>query len=168
MKKQDSVELIEIDDIGKYIDSIMDKTPKWKYTFWRIINKFKGKRRDWKIKRWTKKTMKLFPFFDYSYFFDMVSIWTKEASKEYTESNVLASSLQTSKELLIASDLFERLAYGYNEENEYDFWKEKYGGFTKIPDHRFESIRKRITSRNEQDSQYLFSLIKRKYQKWWE
>lgn len=160
--------MIEVDDIGKYIQDTLSKTPKWKRAFWDFTRKIENKKRERKIKRWTKKTMKLFPFFDYSYFFDIMSIWAEEASKEYKNSDLLVSSPKTSKELLIVSELCKRLSEGYADENEYEFWKKKYGGFDNIPKHQFERIRKRASGREKQDAEYLFHLMKRKYRGWWE
>lgn len=168
MKSQDLENPIEWEDLEEYLDKVYPK-PKWyKKLYWDVKRWINARLRKWRVKNFTKKCMFLYPFYDYSCLFELISLWATEASKMYKESNLLVSSPRTSKELLIVSELCNRIADNFNEENERDYWGKKYGGYENFSNDVWDRMHKRVNERDRQDIEYLCNLIIRKYRFWWE
>ena len=52
----------------------------------------------------------LFPWYDHSYLLKMMAMWAKEASKQHKEIGITASSDSISKELIVFSEICDRIA----------------------------------------------------------
>jgi len=76
-----------------------------KFSFWKKIHHYVMK--------------KAYPWWDYSYFYEMASEWLFDASKNFKEKGTHVSHEKEAKEILIAAELCKRIAEGYSSENSY-------------------------------------------------
>ena len=97
-----------------------------------------------------------YPTWDNEYLMQLISDWTKQASKHFTKYSHHTSGDRSAKELLIVSEYADRLANSgaweqcWNEETEdYEWAIEK---IWKLENEYFEA---------------LLRIIKRKYKSWW-
>ena len=62
---------------------------------------------------------KAYPWYDFTFFFELMGNWLHNASLEHKKNGTLVRSDKTAREMLIASEVCERLSNGYIEDNAY-------------------------------------------------
>lgn len=60
---------------------------------------------------------KAYPWYDFTFFFELMGNWLHNASLEHKKNGTLMRSDKTAKEMLIASEVCKRLSTGYIEDN---------------------------------------------------